>query len=557
MHSLTFYLSLLVLLPSLGLALPHDLPRRELSSRSNAPKRSFQLPIQRRRSPQPSMRKRGTYSGNTGLGDFLDLFYTVPITIGNTSTAVNIDTGSSDLWVTSDACATKICLSTNMRPYPAAQIQPAGGSVDLLYGDSLTGTHASGPVAQDVGTIAGISMPQQAFAAISDTNSTSVMNGANGIFGLGFPSSSQVQNTVVNAKFNNPSTTDSFVMSTASDGPLLSRLAMSGELDQPMFSIMLQRDTIDVSGNNGDLTIGSLPDGIDNSSLTWVPVRLYNSKDGGLTPPTFAPNEIYPLRWEIDIDAVYLDGQKLPESTLTGKGLSKTDKGTVSALIDTGNSLIRGPSDVVDNILSTVSSAYSADENADPTFPCATPHDLSFQIGGKMFGVDPRDFVSQNQTGDATTCIANNIVETDPPSFGALFQWSLGDPFFKSNLVAFYYGNLTNPSVDPPRIGFMSMVPSNADDLLRQEVNNAQAAGGNFESTSQAAPTGTASTTIVATATSVSVPTVVPSGAPAPAASVPSGQNSAQASSAPHVTVRTALASLLCSAAFWIVFAVL
>ncbi len=55
---------------------------------------------------------------------------------------------------------------------------------------------------------------------------------------------------------------------------------------------MLQRDTIDVGGNNGALTIGKLPDGIDNSSLTWVPVRLYQPEDGGLDPPTFASDEV-------------------------------------------------------------------------------------------------------------------------------------------------------------------------------------------------------------------------------------------------------------------------
>lgn len=86
-------------------------------------------------------------------------------------------------------------------------------------------------------------------------------------------------------------------------------------------------------------------------------------------------------------------------------------------------------------------------------------------------------------TGDATTCIANNLVSTDPPSSGALFSWSLGDPFFKSTLVAFYYGNLTNPSVDPPRIGFLSQVPQNASTLLQEAVVDAEQDGGVFEST--------------------------------------------------------------------------
>jgi Eukaryotic aspartyl protease len=87
----------------------------------------------------------------------------------------------------SDACNATVCQKTNMPPYPSADIKPAGGTVSLLFGDSSTGTLASGPVAQDVAAIAGLSMPQQAFAAVSDTNSTAVMQGTNGIFGLGFP----------------------------------------------------------------------------------------------------------------------------------------------------------------------------------------------------------------------------------------------------------------------------------------------------------------------------------------------------------------------------------
>jgi len=428
--------------------------------------------------------KRGTYLGSTGLGDFLDLYYTVAITIGETDTAVNLDTGSSDLWVVSSTCKTTVCKNTNMPAYPSSSIVPAGGSVDLLYGDSTTGTFASGPIAQDTTSVAGLALPQQPFAAISDTNNTSVMQGANGIFGLGFPSGSQVQAAVINAEFNNPSGTDDLVRGIESDGPLLSRLVMTGALEQPMFTIMLQRDTIDVSGNNGALTIGSLPDGIDNSSLTWVPVRLYDPKDGGLSPPSFAPNEIYPFRWEVPLDGVMLDGNQLPATQLTGTSP------TLSALIDTGNSIIRGPEDVVNSILSSVSPAYAANSKADPTFPCNVPHNLTFQIGGQTFPVDPVDFMSQYKAKEVSTCVASNIVATDPPQSGSLFSWSLGDPFFKSNLVAFYYGNLTYPSVDPPRIGFLSMVPDNADAILQQDIAQAKADGGNFESTSQAAPMG-------------------------------------------------------------------
>jgi hypothetical protein len=135
-----------------------------------------------------------------------------------------------------------------------------------------------------------------------------------------------------------------------------------------LLQITLQRDTIDISGT-GQLTVGKLPDGVSNSSLTWVPVRLYSPEDGGLTPPNFAPNEVsllfrdcgciiskcqpnldFPLvscdhmthhgcgfkssysRWEIPLDGVYLDGQMLADSTIPGNGVNST---SVSALIDT------------------------------------------------------------------------------------------------------------------------------------------------------------------------------------------------------------------------------
>jgi len=119
-----------------------------------------------------------------------------------------------------------------------------------------------------------------------------------------------------------------------------------------------------------------------------------------------------------------------------------------------------------------------------------------------MFPVDPANLITPYTQGNAELCVASEIVATDPPSEGALFSWSLGDPFIKScvefdmdvsdaiiknvhrNLVAFYYGNLTNPSVDPPRIGLLSTVPTNANADLQEAVANAVADGGNFQCTS-------------------------------------------------------------------------
>ena len=54
----------------------------------------------------------------------------------------------------------------------------------------------------------------------------------------------------------------------------------------------MQRETVEVGGNVGQLTIGQLPDGVSNASLTWVPVRLYTEAQGGVAGPSASPNEV-------------------------------------------------------------------------------------------------------------------------------------------------------------------------------------------------------------------------------------------------------------------------
>ncbi|KIK60385.1 hypothetical protein GYMLUDRAFT_605748 [Collybiopsis luxurians FD-317 M1] len=489
---------------SLTASCTNAFPLRE----SPKPKRGvgFDIPFQRARS-RGLERRDGDVTGEMGLGDNSDLLYTVPIQLGPTLTAVHLDTGSSDLWVTSSDCTRASCGRLSATSYDLTSFNASGSSVVLNYGDSTTGTSASGPIGFDTATLAGIAIQTQTFAAVNATTNTVVQNGAAGIFGLGFPAGSSIQAQVVEAQSGGSlKQTDGFIEDTYKYGPLLSRIAMTNQLENDVFAIALQRSEIDDGPDNGTLTIGKLPDGVDNSSLTWVPVRLYNASEGGLSPPSFAPNEIYPFRWEIDIDGVYLDGQLLPPSSIPATG--GVDSSQVSALIDTGNSLIRGPSDVVNNILTTVSPNYNpSSSNSIPSLPCTSAHTLAFQIGGKMFPVDPRDFISDIRATDTNTCEASNVVSTDPPSVGALFRWSLGDPFMK-NIVAFHYGNLTHPSVDPPRIGFLSTVPSNAAALLTQAVEDAQSAGG-FDATTELAPTASAAAESAVTLVPTAPPTFI------------------------------------------------
>lgn len=99
-----------------------------------------------------------------------------------------LDTGSSDLWVMSDACQTGVCQKSSSVPYKTATARNTGAEVNLRFGDSTTGTHASGPVVLDTVALAGLSLEDQPFAAINDTNNNAARYGTAGLIGLGFPS---------------------------------------------------------------------------------------------------------------------------------------------------------------------------------------------------------------------------------------------------------------------------------------------------------------------------------------------------------------------------------
>ncbi|KAF7970144.1 hypothetical protein HWV62_24920 [Athelia sp. TMB] len=469
---------------------------------------------------------------------------------------VILDTGSSDLWVISDACSN--CSST-LPLYPEASLQPTGLDVALYYGDSNTGTHAFGPIGKDTVSLSDLTLQNQYFAAINNTNTSVLQAGSAGIFGLGFainsviwtktfednlatasrkrtipqPVAKSLRDFAVrffpkNFSFNrrhpglsskkshqtrqSEAVLPDVLSSFSSLGPFLNRLVVEKALAAPLVTITLERDSVDIGGNLGLFSIGELPNNVQNDSLTWTLVRGYPTTQGGLAAPADSPGEVYPVTWEIPLDDVYLDGEKLARSTLATNI-------SLSALLDTGNSLIRGPSDVVQAIMMKL----GGDDKGN--FPCSNAHTLSFEFSGKMFPVDPRDFIQQTDANDDTTCTATLAV-TDSPKVGSgyLYSWSLGDPFLKSVLTSFYYGNISYPSQDPARIGLLSTVPSDASAELASALASASANGGNLPAPSTA-PTGTTSdsngvaqaansttSTVSSTASSSSaIPRLVPS----------------------------------------------
>ncbi|KAJ3856333.1 hypothetical protein EV368DRAFT_78840 [Lentinula lateritia] len=550
--------------------------------------------------------RRRLYSTTVHVTDFLDVTYKIPLKIGDREVAVDIDTGSSDLWIIVDN---------------SSGFRSTTSPISLLYGDSRTGTHASGVIANDSVAIASLNLISQIFAAVNDTNTSVLETGCFGLIdfcsalflemfeketydhsnyndnskaetdynansnskhfarrGPTFPrffnrrtipdlskyggtedqqeqdANNQDNQDNIQPKKNNrrhsstgPSPwTPRLLAAFNVSGPPIWRIVTGAQGQQqtqsqdiinmrPMFSVSLQRVTntgdsysdgdifhpgygygygvdLELGGEAaalrehpresitspnritpGLLTIGGLPPNLTDADLTWTLVRRYTVPQGGLKGGVGAEDEVYPITWEIPIDGVYLDGNRIPDPA----GLESGDIG-VTALIDTGNSLIRGPPDVVEYIVDAIRSS-SSHQSTDPSTSCTTPHTLAFQIGGRMFPVEWRDLVwveeeeedGDSQQGDSEyenhgdngkaeeekgngsrkrQCYLN-LAPTDVPTTttttrgeggeggGYLYSWSLGDPFLKNVIAAFYYGDTVHPSWDPPRIGLISTVP--------------------------------------------------------------------------------------------------
>lgn len=89
-----------------------------------------------------------------------------------------------------------------------------------------------------------------------------------------------------------PASAATAINSFSTFGPLLTRLILQGQLDTPLIAMTLQRDTLSIGGNAGTLSVGALPGNVQDTELTWMPVRAYSVNEGGLPAPPDAPNEV-------------------------------------------------------------------------------------------------------------------------------------------------------------------------------------------------------------------------------------------------------------------------
>jgi hypothetical protein len=287
---------------------------------------------------------------------------------------VIFDTGSSDVWVASSKCDSSCGLHAKYNSAKSSTYTANGTIFNIEYG--------SGPVSGfesvDNMNMGGLVVKNQIFAEVTDASG---LGGAyklgkfDGIVGMAFP-----------------------LLSVNHVPTAFQNIVGQGLVDTAQFAFYL--------GNNapGELVLGGYDTAHFSGDLVWEPLKA----------ATY---------WEITLQDASV------------AGTSYVAAGGVNAIVDSGTSLLTGPSETVKQIAakigakSIIAGEYMVACNYD-TLP-----NIDFTIGGKVYTLTPRDYLIP----DGTLCLLGMMGLDIPFPTGPL--WILGDVFMRKYYTVFDTAN--------------------------------------------------------------------------------------------------------------------
>eukprot|EP00440_Ansanella_granifera_P018567 gb/GFBE01020168.1/.p1 GENE.gb/GFBE01020168.1/~~gb/GFBE01020168.1/.p1 ORF type:complete len:410 (+),score=100.24 gb/GFBE01020168.1/:1-1230(+) len=184
-------------------------------------------------------------------------------------------------------------------------------------------------------------------------------------------------------------------MAQSDEFSVMNRLASSGALKKPLFSVFLSDSDDEVS----EITFGDIKQEHMASELYWVPVN----GDAGY--------------WEVQIEDIYFDNE--PQNLCKGCRVA----------VDTGTSELAGPSDTITELSSRL--MRGGDCRSLNGFP-----ELGFAVKGpegspKILSLSPKDYVS--------SCSLSLMSLDVPPPKGPLFVF--GIPFLQKYYTVYDHEN--------------------------------------------------------------------------------------------------------------------
>jgi len=352
----------------------------------------IRIPVRKTKTVNQILREAGLPYTSTGLqvinspndnnpvvvNDYQNAQYYGSVSLGTPQQTFSVifDTGSSNLWVPATTCS-------NCGSHP----KYASGSSSSYKANDTTFTiqYGSGPVSgfwsYETVHWGGLPVTAQEFGQVTDVSGLGLaytIGKFDGILGMGFQAIS-LDN--IPTPFQN--------------------LIAQGKIVDQQFAFYLGNS----DGPTGELILGGYDTNHFTGSLVWVPVT----------------SETY---WETQLDSFEINGQAVT--------------GTLTAVVDTGTSILAGPSADVKAIAKLVGATPFPLNPAEYLISCNTSSlpDLVFTIAGQTFTLTGDDYVISDM---GILCLFAMTGLDIPAPAGPL--WILGDTFIRKFYTVFDYGN--------------------------------------------------------------------------------------------------------------------
>jgi cathepsin D len=202
--------------------------------------------------------------------------------------------------------------------------------------------------------------------------------------------------------------------------PMWETLAKGSQWSEPVMSFFLTR-FIDLEGAKAQEPGGEFMMGGTNTDLYTGDIDYVNIPSG---------QESY---WLIPLTGISVNGA----SVLSG---------SVNAAIDTGTTLVGGPTDAIASIFAQIpnSQAGTGDLAGYYLYPCSTSVTVTMTYSSRTWTIDPADFLLMRAS--STLCVGAFFALS---LSGSAPSWIIGDTFLK-NVYSVYRFN-------PPSVGFANL----------------------------------------------------------------------------------------------------
>ncbi|KIY44031.1 acid protease, partial [Fistulina hepatica ATCC 64428] len=341
--------------------------------------------------------------------------YYAVVQAGGLNFRVDLDTGSSDLWLLASSCTSTAC--KDLPTYPLKYYSDSFITVDdnatlfnITYADT---TAVSGFVAREKIGFGNITVHNQTFGLVTSSN-VSLVDDTSGILGIGFPRLSTI----------------------SSSKTFLESLAEQGLLSYPLFGVSLTYN------DTGSLSLGA----VDSSVVTNIS-RISWNQVSEFAPSTGGGNSSSYLEWAIRMDGFSVNG-----TFMDAKPTYPNVTGNHSlAMFDVGTPGIYGPFTDVSRLFAKIDAARIVDTSGQWAVPCDTLETISLSFGGKNYTMQPSDYLIGPTKGDAAMCLSWPYA-TEPNSYG--IDWQIGTAFMRTVYTVFSYGI---DDKEPPTIGLYKL----------------------------------------------------------------------------------------------------